>query len=411
MRPGDEIVSINGHRIRDQIDLRFYSADDHLDIEARRAARPLCLSLEKQPDEPLGLVLAEPKWRRCSNRCLFCFVDQMPQGLRPSLYVKDEDFRLSFLHGNYLTLTNLSKADRDRIVYQRLSPLYVSVHATQESVRRRLLGSERPAPIMPLMRDLIDNGIKLHTQIVLCPGINDSGVLERTVHDLVSLHPGVASIAVVPVGLTRYRHGLPAIKRVDENLARQLIAGYGTMQKRLRKRFKSTVLYFSDEFYLLAGLDIPKSFWYDDYPQVENGVGMARMFLDKIEKYSLRLPPKLKTNKTIVLVTGELAKPILEKLVRTISSVKKLDAYLIALENKLFGPQVTVSGLLCGRDIIMALGGMRNYDLIALPDNLINADGEFIDGITVRRLIDWANPSKVVFGLDALVNQIVSWAG
>lgn len=411
LRPGDEIVSINGRRIRDQIDLRFYGSEERLEVKVSRGGRIRRLILEKEADRQLGAVAEDPRWRRCANRCLFCFVDQMPKGLRPSLYVKDEDYRLSFLHGNYLTLTGFSSSDRGRVIEQRLSPLYVSVHASDQRVRGRLLGAGRAAPIMPLIRDLVRHGIELHTQIVLCPGINDGKVLERTVDDLVALHPGVASIAVVPVGLTSHRRNLPRLSPVDGGLAGQIIARYRPLQEKLRKKFNKTVLYFSDEFYLLAGLDMPKSIWYDDYPQIENGVGMTRLFGEKIKQCSLSLPLKLKSSKKIALVTGMLAKPALEPVIEKYFKINKLDMRLVAVGNRLFGPSVTVSGLLSGRDILDALSGESGLDLVALPENVVNDEGMFIDGLTVRRFRALAMPARVVFGLDSLAKKIASWAG
>lgn len=411
LRAGDELVSINGQRVGDPIDLRFHGSDEHLEIRASRGGRLFRLHLVKEPDQPLGLVPVEPGWRLCANKCLFCFVDQMPKGLRAPLYVKDEDYRLSFLHGNYLTLTGFSRADRDRVVAQRLSPLYISVHAADPSVRGRLLGAKGPVPIMPAISHLVSNGIKLHTQIVLCPGMNDGAVLERTISSLLSHHPGVASIAVVPVGLTRHRQGLFSLRPVDGILARQIVAKYARLQSELRKRFKRTVLYFSDEFYLLAGLDMPSSIWYDDYPQIENGVGMARLFWDDFRESGLRIPRKLKKDKKMVMATGTLAKPILEPLARKFRKINGLVLELLPVENRLFGPSVTVSGLLSSRDFLDAFSRAGRADLYALPGNVLNDDGRFIDGMTAGRFRSRLAPGRVTFGLDELVDALASWAG
>ncbi len=411
MRPGDNILSINGHPVRDAVDLMFHSADESLSMVVGRRGMRKIIAVEKQADRGLRIVPEEPRWRRCANKCLFCFVDQMPKGLRPSLYVKDEDFRLSFLHGNYLTLTGFSYRDRERVISQKLSPLYVSVHATEERVRRRLLGAPKPVPILPLIRDLTGNGIKLHTQIVLCPGINDGKVLERTINDLAELHPGVASIAVVPVGLTKYRQGLADLKSVDGLLAGKTIEKYRLLQEKLRKRFKRTVLYFSDEFYLLAGLDMPETIWYDDYPQIENGVGMSRLFWDEFRECSLNFPPKLKKEKKIGLVTGNLAEKVLEPVARKLKSIKGLCVEILPVENRLFGSSVTVSGLLSAWDILSALRPMAPFDLYALPENVLNRQNIFIDGISAKTFRSKLVPAKVTFGLQELVKAIGSWAG
>lgn len=411
LRPGDRIVSINGHPVRDEIDLRFHGSDCRLEIVAARGRRALRLGIDREPDRGLGVALEEPRWRRCSNKCLFCFVDQMPRGLRRSLYVKDEDFRLSFLHGNYLTLTSLSRADRDRIVDQRLSPLYVSVHATDPEVRRRLLGRADIPAILPILRDLASHGIVLHTQVVLCPGINDGKILDRTVRELAGLHPGVASIAVVPVGLTRHRDGLAILRQVDGGLAGEILARYRPMQAALRKRFKRTILHFSDEFYLLAGLDMPSSIWYDEYPQIENGVGTFRMFEKEFEEFSLMLPRKVKRAKKIAVLTGTLAKPMLESVLAKLKKIKGLSFGIFAVENSLFGPTVTVSGLLCGKDLLDAALGHAGCDLLAMPGNVLNADGLLLDGMSSARLRSRLAPARVTFGLRELADALRAWGG
>ncbi len=411
LKAGDSILSVNGSRVRDQIDLRFHAAEENLSILAVRGGRRLQREMRKQQDKDLGIELEEPSYRRCANKCLFCFVDQMPKGLRRSLYFKDEDFRLSFLHGNYLTLTGFSRADRDRVIAQGLSPLYVSVHATDEGVRRRLLGAGRPAPIMPLLRDLASHGIRIHTQIVLCPGINDGRILDGTVDDLAGLHPGVASIAVVPVGLTKHRRGLPRLKPVSRPHAREIIAKHKPRQVSFRKRFNRTVLYFSDELYMLAGLDMPGPIWYDDYPQLENGVGMSRLFLERFRECSLTLPPKLKKDRNIVVVTGKLAEPVLEPFVQRLNKIKGLRIRIVSVENGLFGSSVTVSGLLAGRDIVAALEKEAKSDLYALPGNALNGRGLFIDGMADAKIRELLAPARVTFGLEDLIGTLGSWAG
>ncbi len=410
LRPDDDLISINGQAIGDAIDLKFHSSDESLDIVWRRTGRIRRRRIHKAPDRDLGLVLEEPRYRRCASKCIFCFVDQMPRGLRPSLYIKDEDYRLSFLHGNYLTLTNFSRKDKKRVLDQRLSPLYISVHATDEKVRGRMLGIGR-APILPLLRELVDGGIRLHCQIVLCPGYNDGPVLRQTIDDLTELAPAVQSIAVVPVGLTIHRKGLPYLRPVSNILARQILEIYKEEQKKLRRRFKRTILYFSDEFYILSGLDIPNSLWYDDYCQLENGVGMARLFLHEFKENSLSLPPKLNKYKKLGIITGKLAKPLLESAVRTLKQIRGLDIELIGVENRLFGPRITVSGLLGSQDILRAIEGASACHWYALPKNVINPDGLFIDGLSQQQFCGRLAPAGVSFGLDELFRRLRSWAG
>jgi len=411
LKSGDIILSLNGEKIRDEIDLRFYSAEEVLEVEIKRGRRIFSRKILKELDSDLGIRPEGIRIRRCSNRCLFCFVDQMPSGLRPSLYIKDEDFRLSFLHGNYLTLTNISRQDLARIYQQRLSPLYISVHATDDRVRRFLLGNQKASALMPLLRDLISHGISLHTQIVLCPGINDGRVLDRTIEDLICLYPGVVSIAIVPVGLTRHRGQLYPLKSISKTQAKHLIERYRAKQVFLRKRFKRTILYFSDELYLLSGLDMRSDIWYDDYPQLENGVGMVSSFLSKLKYFSLSLPPNIRGDKKILLITGLLAKPILEQLRSILNKIKGIDAEIVAVKNDLFGSMVTVSGLLSARDILNKLKIYKGFDLVALPDNLLNRDGIFIDGLSRKEFEKKVAPVRAVFGLDELAQVISSWTG
>lgn len=411
LKKDDILLSINGEGIRDEIDLRFYSAEESLRVEVKRGDRILVRKVLKTPDSDLGIRVEPPRIKHCGNKCLFCFVDQMPQGLRPSLYVKDEDFRFSFLYGNYLTLTNISIKDLARIYEQRLSPLYISVHATDDDVRRYLLGNKKAPPIMPLLRELTGHGIALHTQIVLCPGINDGWVLEKTIEDLSALFPGVVSIAVVPAGLTKYRSGLYPLKPVSRLYARHLIEKYRSKQDILRKKFKKTILYFSDEFYLLSGLDMPDNIWYDDYPQLENGVGMVLKFFSEFKYFSLSLPRNIKGYKKIALVTGCLAKPVLENLRLRLNKVKGIKTEMVPIRNNLFGPTVTVSGLLGAGDILKKLSSLPEFDLVALPENLLNQDDLFIDGLAREDFEKKIVPARAVFGLDELSRIIAKWTG
>jgi len=264
---------------------------------------------------------------------------------------------------------------------------------------------------MPLLRDLASHGIRIHTQIVLCPGINDGRILDGTVDDLAGLHPGVASIAVVPVGLTKHRRGLPRLKPVSRPHAREIIAKHKPRQVSFRKRFNRTVLYFSDELYMLAGLDMPGPIWYDDYPQLENGVGMSRLFLERFRECSLTLPPKLKKDRNIVVVTGKLAEPVLEPFVQRLNKIKGLRIRIVSVENGLFGSSVTVSGLLAGRDIVAALEKEAKSDLYALPGNALNGRGLFIDGMADAKIRELLAPARVTFGLEDLIGTLGSWAG
>jgi len=403
-----DLHSINGHKISDNIDLRFHQSDELLDVVYKDRAGKMHRSLiEKDYDDPLGVVLEEPKFHSCGNKCIFCFVDQMPRGMRQALYFKDEDFRLSFLYGNYITLSNICRSDLDRIKQQGLIPLYISVHATDVRLRRKMLGSRREDALLKVMKDLISGGIEMHTQIVLCPGINDGRHLKKTLSDLLKLYPGVKSIAVVPVGLTKHRQKLFPLRAIDKEYSRQLIEEYKGWQRQLRQRFKKTILYFADEFYLNAGLDFPGSMWYDNYPQLDNGVGMVRDFWNSFRALSSDLPLKLKREKTILLISGISGAKVLRPVVARLNRIQGLKCETLLVENGLFGDTVTVSGLLSGRDILSSMkaeGG--DYDLIVLPENLLNREGKFIDDVSLGEFKRRVRPAKVVVGLEGLIKKL-----
>ncbi|MDQ7799042.1 MAG: DUF512 domain-containing protein [Candidatus Edwardsbacteria bacterium] len=403
-----DLLSINGQKISDNIDLRFHQSDELLEVVYKdRAGKMNRWLIEKGYDHPLGVVLEEPKFHSCGNKCIFCFVDQMPQGMRPALYFKDEDFRLSFLHGNYITLSNISRSDLDRIKQQRLSPLYISVHATDVKLRRKMLGSRREHDLLKVINDLIAGGIEMHTQIVLCPGINDGRHLKKTLSDLLKLYPGLKSIAVVPVGLTKHRQKLYPLRAITKEYSRQLIEEYKRLQQQLRHRFKRTILYFADEFYLNAGLDFPASFWYDDYPQLDNGVGMVRDFWNSFRSLSPDLPKRLKRRKKVLLISGISGARVLKPVTVRLNGISGLDCSVLLVKNRLFGDSVTVSGLLSGRDILSALKAeVRDCDLMVLPENLLNRQGKFIDDLSLGEFGRSLKPVKVVVGLEALIKAI-----
>jgi len=408
LRPGYVLLSINGNKINDHIDLRFYESEDELDvIYTDRGGNRKRVIIEKDYDDSLDVVLEEPKYHSCGNKCVFCFVDQMPRGMRKALYFKDEDFRLSFLHGNYITLSNISRVELARIKQQRLSPLYISVHTTDKDLRMMMLGSRRELDIKGMMADLVASGIELHTQIVLCPGINDGRHLRKTISDLIGMYPGVKSIAVVPVGLTKHRRKLYDLKPIDKDYSRQLIAEYKDLQNKLRKKFKKTILYFADEFYLNAGLDFPNSIWYDDYPQIDNGVGMVREFWGRFKLLSKKLPQKVAREQNILLVTGVSGAKILRPVAAKLNKISGITCRVLSVPNRLFGDSVTVSGLLAGRDIISTmLGSKSSSDLVVLPGNLLNDDGRFLDDMSLVEFRLAARPARVIAGMEELIKNI-----
>jgi len=405
---GDELLRIDGHPIRDAIDYRFFSAEDRLELEIRSPnGKTKTIRLRKQPDQDLGLEFFPIRYRSCKNNCIFCFVHQLPKGLRKALYFKDEDFRLSFLHGNFITLTNASEQDIKRIIEQRLSPLYISVHATDEKLRKEILGNEKVPDIMPQIETLARSGIEMHAQIVLCPGINDGGHLEKSVRDLSALYPQVKSLALVPVGLTRFRSRLPKIRPVGKSYSLKTIDMVDEWQKGFRRRLGTGFVYAADEFYTKARLDVPPRRYYDEFYQIENGVGMLRQLLDDFESKRKLLPKRLRKNLRITLVTGVSAFRAISELVRKhLSTIPGLKVQLVCVKNDFFGHSVTVTGLLTGGDIITALIRKRSLgDVILLPSNCINQDGLFLDDLRPKD-IERECGSEVKVGSYELVESV-----
>jgi putative radical SAM enzyme (TIGR03279 family) len=409
LQPGDELLSINGHLLRDVIDYRFYGAEEELELVIERDGERMVCAVERGYDQELGLEFAEPTFdglRLCNNHCQFCFLKGLPQGMRRSLYVRDDDYRYSFLFGNFVTLTNLTETDWNRLAKQRLSPLYVSVHATDLALRRRILGNPAAPDVVEQLKRLGSLGIQVHAQIVLIPGLNDGPHLARTVADLAALYPTVQSIAVVPVGLTRYHRGPFRTYRPEE--AGPILNQISAWQRKYRHQHGLNLVYASDEWYLLAGLDVPPAADYDGFPQLENGVGLTRVLLDERvqgargrgqeargrgqeargrgqearskgqEARGRRQGEGGKGQEAegkgkVTLVCGTLIAPVLAG---KVAELPGMEVEVIPVENRFFGPTVTVSGLLTGRDVIEALQGRDLGDVVFLPRAMFDASGE-----------------------------------
>ena len=400
LRAGDRILAINGRRLRDAIDFQFHAADDRLDLAVERAGAARALSLRRRGPE-LGLELEPPRPAEiatCANKCVFCFIHQLPKGMRRSLYVKDDDFRLSFLHGNYITLTDLGEADLARIVEQRLSPLYVSVHATDPELRWRLLGRPRgSAEILPRLERLAKAGIRMHAQIVLCPGLNDGVHLERTVSELAPLHPQVATTAVVPVGLTRHRERLPELRRLAPAEARALVATAVGWQERFLSTLGSRFVFLADEIYLLAEHPLPPAAAYEGFPVVEDGIGLVRRFEDGFARALARRRGR-DPGRPVTLVTGELFGPRLEALL-SLGAPAGPGVRVAAVPNEHFGRAIGVAGLLTGRDIQRHLATLPDLGRAVLVPAvaLRDVDGVFLDDATPADLArDLGVPVRVV---------------
>jgi len=391
LEQGDSLVSINGHRVIDVLDYYFYSKDYFIDIVLKKAnGESWQLEIEKDYDQDLGVEFSSTgleKINRCVNKCLFCFVDQMPEGMRETLYIKDDDYRLSFLQGSFITLTNATEKDLKRIAGLRLSPLYVSVHATNPDLRKKIMGSPRASEIVRQLEYLTSNGIEVHTQAVLCPGINDGAEMDRTVSDLVQLWPGVKSLAVVPVGLTGSREGLFPIKKFTREEALVTVRKVKAWQDRCLKDFNYPFVFASDEFYLLAGTNIPARSRYGDFPQTENGVGLTRLFLDQWSRVKKSIPPRSASPIKVLLVTGLLGEIVLQPVLTYLNSIENLKVGALAIKNSFFGEMVTVSGLLTGNDILKEMARIKSYDLIILPSSVLKKDsGVMLDGISPEEI-------------------------
>ncbi len=386
-RIGDDLVRINGHPVRDEIDLKFHAGGEELEMEVVRDGKKVIFEIEKDHDDSLGAVFEDTIYRSCGNNCIFCFVDQNPAGLRKSLYFKDEDFRLSFLHGNYVTLTNVGRADLRRIVEQRLSPLYISVHSTDPEIRRLMLGLKKDDRLIEKIRFLAENKIELHAQIVLCPSINDGESMVRTIRDLALYYPQLRSIAVVPVGLTKHRQRLYPLQPATPRFAKDLIGKVEELASEFERNIGDSFVYPADEFYLLAGTEFPPAGRYGEFAQIENGVGMARKFIDRFEEQRQYLPRKIKRSRMVTLVSGVLAAPIIERwVIPSLNGVENLTAEVVAVKNVFYGDSVTATGLLTGQDIYKQLGRRSLGDMVVLPANCLNYDGIFLDDWTPEQL-------------------------
>ncbi len=352
---GDELLRINGVPVRDPLDLRFHEVDAKISLTISRAGSATIFDIENDDGEPLGIELEEMRVLSCGNDCIFCFVDQNPKGMRKELYFRDGDYRLSFLYGNYTTMTNAGPAVLRRIIEQRLSPQYISVHTTDLTIRRRLMGLKKDDHILEKIRLLHDHGIAMHTQIVLCPGVNDGASLERTVRDLYAFHRHIVSLAVVPVGLTDHRAGLAPLVRVDRAYAQGVLDTIAGWQAEFKGEVGRRFVYPSDEFFIVAGKRIPGAGYYDGFPQVENGVGMVRSFLNRFAASARRFPSRLTVPRRLTLVTGELASGFMQaEVIPGLAAIGGLDVALAVVPNTVFGRSVTVAGLLTGKCLYSA---------------------------------------------------------
>lgn len=386
----DVIVSFNGEPALDMLDVAYFDSQSNFTVGIDRNGKQIFHHVKKSSIEPMGWnfydeCYIEPRW--CANKCLFCFVDQLPKGQRKTLYVKDDDWRLSFVSGNYVTLTNISDAEVDRIKTKKFSPIYVSVHATDDELRRKLLGNKTARPIVPLLKELASAGITMYTQVVMCPNLNDGIALQKTLNDLFDLYPRVQNVAVVPVGLTKYRSKLYHIDVVDKTCANNAIDLVESFDKACYDKTGNHFAYCSDEMYVYAGRDIPSFTYYGEFEQLENGVGLIADFRHQFD-LALEDSTAAKSQR-IVAICGISAKKYVEEVVQKAKSAfPKLDCTVLAVENKFFGSSVTVSGLLVGSDVLEAVQKLpSDFDTLLLPRVMLREiEDVFLDGMTLEEL-------------------------
>ena len=395
---GTRIVRINGEPVRDGIDLTFLLADTDLELETVSPdGEQVVYEIEREPGTPLGIVPAPDAIRECGNKCVFCFIDGNPKDARPTLWLRDDDFRLSFTYGSYVTLTNLGPKGLQRLIDQRLSPLYVSVHATEPEVRERLLVNKRAGLILSQLYDLIRGGLEVHTQIVLCPEWNDGAHLDRTIDDLWNLGPRIRSLSVVPVGLTRYNLNRPVRPLVPAEAGAAIDRVDQAREKSFAKRDFGWC-YAADEMYLIAGRPVPDVAYYDDGALYENGVGAIRRFVDGFDE-GLASVPRFE-GRRIRLVTGLSMSPFLQERSGRLAAATGADVEVVTVRNQYFGESVTIAGLLGGQDILQALGEARQGDIIVLPAEALNADEVFIDNLEKAELVTTLAAAEIRTGYE-----------
>jgi putative radical SAM enzyme (TIGR03279 family) len=405
LHTGDTLLSVNAHRLRDPIDFVYYSTDEDIHIEFKRDGRKMSLFIKKKEGLVFGIEFKPFKIMTCRNNCIFCFVKQLPQGLRKTLYIKDEDYRMSFLYGNYITLSNLSKEDKKRIIEQRLTPLFISVHSTNRTVRNRLLGNPKAPDITKELQFLSDNKVRFNVQIVLCPGYNDGKELRQTLSDLYKFYPYLLSVAVVPVGLTMYRkQHINSVEKEDALEALKIIESF---QKKYVKRHGNPLIYGADELYLKAERPFPPLREYGEHHQIENGVGMVPLFLSQAKK--LKIPKTLHRKKKFLTFTGMSFYPFLKKFVERFSERENVQIELLPVENKFFGSSITVAGLLTGRDVIKtALDRTDGHEIVLVPDVVLDGEDRFLDNITLYDIEEALGipARKIASTPDGLINGL-----
>lgn len=415
---GDELVSLNGEDVIDFIDYQTLCSEEKISLVIRHGTEDMEYEFEKDDYEPLGIEFEGDMLgatRTCVNHCRFCFVDQLPPCVRPSLKLKDDDWRLSLMMGNYVTLTNVSDKELERIIKRHASPLYISVHATDHEVHNDLVRPAVDFDIMQKLQKLKDGGIEFHTQAVVCPGINDGEVLRKTIEDLSGLYPACLSLAVVPVGLTGHRGELDEIKPFDRDSARNLIEMTDAFRKKFMREYDTHFVYPSDELYLTAGIPMPSDSEYEDYAQIDNGVGMCRLLETEFDYAYYDLPEKYKKGSRkgskLIIACGVSAKPVLDGILND-RPVTGVEVKVMAVENRFFGPSVTVTGLVTGSDLVRVLKN-ESCDAVLISECMLRSEGDlFLDDMSLSEVSKLTQKKFVVVGRggEDLLNAIKAFS-
>lgn len=395
LRAGDVLEAANGTPLQDVIQLRFETAEPEFVLRVRRGETTFNVTVCREFGEDLGIEFRfelGDKIHTCNNKCVFCFIHQMPKRMRRSLYLMDDDYRLSFLHGNYVTLTNLKEDEFERICREGLSPMYVSVHATDPVLRGGMLGRKEPAPVLDQLATLAENGIDSHAQVVLCPGWNDGAALDRTVHELATLHPrvsgrsaGVLSVALVPVGLTKHRERLTKLTPVDAEYAAELLKQAEGLRAEMLSRIGTAFVFPSDEWFFYAGKPYPPRKWYEDFPQYEDGIGTCRKFIDEARAALRRARPPERPISASIL-TSPLPASVIRDFAEAASRIEGISLNVCVVENHFFGPLINVAGLMTGADMIERMAQPDVRDTVFVPSVCVNAEGLLLDDIPAAEL-------------------------
>jgi putative radical SAM enzyme (TIGR03279 family) len=394
---GDVLLSINGREIVDIMDFIYLCHDEYIEVDIQKKSGEIwSLEIDKEYDEPLGIDFVNPiidHAKRCSNNCVFCFIDQLPKGMRETLYFKDDDSRLSFLQGNFVTLTNLKEADIDRIIEYHISPINVSVHTTDPELRIKMLGNRFAGNIMERLEKLTQSGIVVNAQIVLCPGYNDGEALDHTLNDLIRFYPSLNSVAVVPIGLTRHRDGLIEMRPVDKKVAEETIEIMDDFQHKILAIHDTRFAFLADEFYIQAERDFPEDDSYEGYIQLEDGIGMIRKLITEVDEMLDKDTEKPGAKQKVLVVTGVAASPYMKTICDKIASrYPEVQIDIKTVVNNFFGQRITVVGLLTGTDIKAQLGMVDGYDRILLPESIFKSeDVVLLDDVTIDDLSDYFN--------------------